>query len=158
MTRAFTPRAIERLRGSIRLAVDAMLDPIAESGPGRPNRRPGLPLPADMAIATCSVCQPTTTKSSSTGPTGWRAGWTWSAPRRAVVEAGNDAAQRLSDYFRELIADHRAQPRDDLLESLLIAAEEDGDRLSEDELLATCAWQAFAGHGDGVNLVGSLAC
>jgi len=60
----------------------------------------------------------------------------------------------LAEYFRELIAARRAAPREDML-SALIAAEEAGDKLNEDELLATCILLLVAGHETTVNLIGN---
>jgi len=60
----------------------------------------------------------------------------------------------LAEYFRELIAERRAAPRGDML-SALIAAEEAGDKLGEDELLATCILLLVAGHETTVNLLGN---
>ena len=60
----------------------------------------------------------------------------------------------LAEYFRGLIAERRASPRGDLL-SALIAAEEAGDKLSEEELLATCILLLVAGHETTVNLIGN---
>jgi cytochrome P450 len=55
------------------------------------------------------------------------------------------ATREMADLFRELIAERRAQPQRDLL-SELVHLEDDGDRLSEDELVATCVLLLFAGH------------
>jgi cytochrome P450 len=55
------------------------------------------------------------------------------------------ATQEMAALFRELIAARRATPQRDLL-SELVAVEDDGDRLSEDELVATCILLLFAGH------------
>jgi hypothetical protein len=55
------------------------------------------------------------------------------------------ATHEMAGLFRDLIAARRASPRRDLL-SELVAAEDDGDRLSEDELVATCILLLFAGH------------
>jgi cytochrome P450 len=60
----------------------------------------------------------------------------------------------LAEYFRELIAERRAAPRDDML-SALIVAEEAGDKLNEEELLATCILLLVAGHETTVNLIGN---
>jgi cytochrome P450 len=64
------------------------------------------------------------------------------------------ARHGLADYFRALIRQRRAAPRNDLL-SALIAAEEAGDKLSEDELLASCSLLLVAGHETTVNLIGN---
>lgn len=60
------------------------------------------------------------------------------------------ATREMAALFRELIAARRAAPRDDLL-SQLVAVEEQGDRLSEDELVATCVLLLFAGHETTTN-------
>ena len=55
------------------------------------------------------------------------------------------ATREMAALFRELIAARRARPQADLLTEL-VQVEEDGDRLSEDELVATCVLLLFAGH------------
>jgi cytochrome P450 len=75
-------------------------------------------------------------------------------PDSPVAERSMHARHALAAYFRELIAARRAAPRDDML-SGLIAAEEAGDKLSEDELLATCILLLVAGHETTVNLIGN---
>ena len=73
-----------------------------------------------------------------------------SDPKRS----GAAAYQALISYFRALIAERRAFPGRDLL-SALIAAKEEGDRLSEDELLGTCIVLLVAGHETTANLIGN---
>src|SRR6059036_742422 len=75
-------------------------------------------------------------------------------PDSGVAERSLAARRALAEYFRGLIATRRASPRGDLL-SALIAAEEAGDKLSEDELLATCILLLIAGHETTVNLIGN---
>ena len=55
------------------------------------------------------------------------------------------ATREMADLFRELITARRALPQRDLL-SELVALDDAGDRLSEDELVATCILLLFAGH------------
>ena len=55
------------------------------------------------------------------------------------------ATREMAELFRGLIAERRAAPREDLL-SRLVHLEDDGERLSEDELVATCVLLLFAGH------------
>ena len=55
------------------------------------------------------------------------------------------ATREMAELFRELIAARRRQPSADLL-SQLVHLEDDGERLSEDELVATCVLLLFAGH------------
>ena len=57
-------------------------------------------------------------------------------------------------YLRGLVADRRREPRDDLL-SDLVAAVDEGERLTEDELVATSINLLFAGHETTTNLIGN---
>jgi cytochrome P450 len=61
----------------------------------------------------------------------------------------------LFTYMTTLIEDRRKNPREDLI-SVLTAAEENGARLSRDELLATCNTLLTAGHETTTNLIGNL--
>jgi cytochrome P450 len=63
----------------------------------------------------------------------------------AKYERAEAATREMAELFRELIAARRAEPRRDLL-SELVHLEEEGDRLSDDELVATCVLLLFAGH------------
>lgn len=65
-------------------------------------------------------------------------------------------AREMSAYFRELIAARRAEPADDIL-TRLIAARDDADGLSEDELVASCMLMLFGGHETTTNLIGNAA-
>jgi cytochrome P450 len=67
---------------------------------------------------------------------------------------GTRATIEFSDYLHQLIAERRAQPKDDLL-SALIAAEEADDRLTEAELIATVILLLLAGHETTTNLIGN---
>ena len=55
------------------------------------------------------------------------------------------ATREMAGVFRELVTARRARPQRDLLTEL-VALEDDGDRLSEDELVAMCILLLFAGH------------
>jgi cytochrome P450 len=73
----------------------------------------------------------------------------------AEIAARADAATaEVSDYLRWIIARRREEPRDDLL-SAMIAARAEGDRFTEQELIATCVLLLFAGHETTVNLIGN---
>lgn len=60
------------------------------------------------------------------------------------------ATREMADFFREMIAARRAQPQPDLL-SELVALDDGGDRLTEDELVASCILLLFAGHETTTN-------
>src|SRR5207249_11837081 len=78
----------------------------------------------------------------------------WLPPESEIPKRSGAARPAIGDYMRGLIAERRASPRGDLL-SALIAAEEAGDKLSEDELIATCILLLIAGHETTVNLIGN---
>ena len=69
---------------------------------------------------------------------------------REKYDVAEAATQEMAGFFRDLIASRRAAPRDDLL-STLASVEDEGDRLSEDELLASCILLLFAGHETTTN-------
>ena len=60
------------------------------------------------------------------------------------------ATREMAGFFDELIQDRRISPKGDLL-SQLVALEDAGDRLSDDELVATCILLLFAGHETTTN-------
>ncbi len=66
--------------------------------------------------------------------------------------AAEQAALEFGEYFTELIAVRRARPGDDLL-TKLIRAEDAGDRLTVEELIATCVLLLVAGHETTVGLI-----
>ncbi len=66
------------------------------------------------------------------------------------------AGLEFAAYFSELIAARRASPANDLL-TKLIRAEDDGERLTEDELIATCVLLLVAGHETTVGLISNAA-
>lgn len=68
--------------------------------------------------------------------------------------AAAQAAQDFSDFLRNYVARRRARPADDLI-THLIAAEQDGARLSIDELVATCILLLNAGHEATVHALGN---
>ncbi len=73
---------------------------------------------------------------------------------QADLEAGAQAAAELFDYLRALIARRRKEPGNDLL-SAFVQAEEEGDTLSLDELLANMMLLIIAGHETTVNMLAS---
>ncbi len=77
---------------------------------------------------------------------------------RAVEDAANAAAADFSAFLRGYIDQRRNDPRDDLI-TQLIAAEENGERLSTDALIGTCILLLNAGHEATVHALGNgVAC
>lgn len=77
-------------------------------------------------------------------------------PSMRMVNGGNKATDGIIEYLRPLVADRRKNPKNDLISSL-IAAEEQGNHLTESELLQNCVLLLVAGHETTVNLIGNGA-
>jgi cytochrome P450 len=75
-----------------------------------------------------------------------------------LIAAISAAGREISERIAQLIADKRRAPGDDLI-TALIQAEDDGDVLSDEELVAQVALLYVAGHETTVNLIvsGSIA-
>src|SRR5262249_23016193 len=69
-----------------------------------------------------------------------------------TIAAAKSASGELLSRFTDLIAERRADPTDDLV-SELIAAEEDGERLTADEIVGFCYLLILAGHETTMNLI-----
>jgi cytochrome P450 len=164
VSKAFAPRVVARLAPRIREVSDELLTAAADADGGTGGRggRGGqievvsqLAYPLPVRIISELLGVPPGDHSRFAG---WSASLARSLqPRFLGSGAGLDAAadqarQEFAGYFSELIAARRARPADDLL-SELIRAEDDGQRLSEAELIATCVLLLVAGHETTVSLI-----
>ncbi|MBI4561578.1 MAG: cytochrome P450, partial [Candidatus Rokubacteria bacterium] len=151
-----TPRVVEGMRPHIREIVDGLLDKVQDAGTMDVIADLAYPLPITV------ICEMLGVPGSDRNRL---RGWSLDIARSLdaiglpadpeVVARGVVARRALAEYFRDgLIAERRKRPQADLL-SALIAAEEQGDKLSEGELLATCNLLLVAGHETTVNLIGN---
>ena len=72
-------------------------------------------------------------------------------------EQGNAAAQaqvELDEYFRNMIAVRRAQPRKDLISDMVLA-EEEGSHMTDDEIVTQCNLLLIAGNVTTTDLIGN---
>lgn len=67
----------------------------------------------------------------------------------AEVLAAQRSVLAMTEYFREVVARHRAEPRDDLMGALCEGFDD------EEALLANCVGMVFAGHETTTNLIGN---
>jgi cytochrome P450 len=153
MNRAFTTRAVERLRPHIAEIVDDLLAPVRERGEMDLIRDFAYPLP--IAVIGDMIGVPAADRDALKAWSDDLATFVGSAVAtpdkygRAAASLGT-----MQDYFRRLLAERRRTPREDLA-SALLAAEEQDDRLSEDEIVATAILLLFAGHETTTNLIGN---
>ncbi len=71
-----------------------------------------------------------------------------------TAEQAQKSLLEMTNYFRGIMDERRRQPREDLI-SAMIKAKEEGDTLTEDELLSMCSLLFVAGHDTTRNLIGN---
>lgn len=153
VSRAFTPRAVERMRDEIRRIVDECLDRVQGKGAMDVIADLALPVPSTVICEMLGV------------PVGDRERFTvWTAEAThglaaaiappEIVARARAAGEALSAYFSELIEERRSNLSDDLL-SNLIRAEEEGDRLSPGELISQAIGLLIAGFETTIGLIGN---
>ncbi|HLF75880.1 MAG TPA: cytochrome P450 [Dehalococcoidia bacterium] len=153
VNQAFTPRVVERIRPHIGEIADELIDALPE--PGRIDVVKDLAETLPVIVIAEVLGIPKEDRLRFKGWSNDIAG-TLGGPFQPadVLERAQRSANELADYFREQIEMRRGAPRDDLL-SAMIAAEEQGDLLSEDEMLATCILLLVAGNETTTNLIGN---
>lgn len=151
VSKAFTPRTVERLRSHVAELVDHMLDDLDPSGF---DLIVGLGYPLPVTVI-CELLGVPVEDRHLFGP------WSSDASRmldadldEATIQRGVLAFMQLVNYLNGIFEERRAHPRDDLL-SALLAAEEEGDKLSEEELRSTVMLLFVAGHETTMNLIGN---
>lgn len=151
VSKAFTPRTVEQLRPHVAELVTGMLDEVDPSGFDLISGL-GFPLPVTVI---CEMLGVPADDRHLFGP------WSSDASRMldgdlddATIQRGIMAFMQLVNYLNGIFEERRASPRDDLL-SALLAAEEEGDRLSEEELRSTVVLLFVAGHETTMNLIGN---
>ena len=155
VSRAFTPRVVEVMRPHIQEIVDGLLDRVDGARAMDVIEDLAYPLPVTVICEMLGVpaADQDIFKSWSTDIARSLDAAILPADSDAIPR-GRDARLGLADYFRSLIATRRKNPKPDLL-SALIAAEEEGNKLSEGELVSTCMLLLIAGHETTVNLIGN---
>ena len=151
VSKAFTPRTVETLRPHVAELVNGMLDAVDPTGFDLISTV-GYPLPTTVI---CELLGIPAEDQPLFGP------WSSDASRMldgdlddATIQRGMLAFMSLINYLNGIFEERRANPRDDLL-SALLAAEEEGDRLSEEELRSTVVLLFVAGHETTTNLIGN---
>lgn len=164
LSKAFTPRRIATLEDRIRARAEQLLDDIG-SGSGGDTAGAPAEVRFDL-IETLAYPLPVAVIGElyGVGDDDHADLKRWS---KAVVDyTGSSVAHphlareldtalaEFRAYLRGLVGERRRRPRDDLL-SDLVAAVDDGERLAEDELVATSINLLFAGHETTTNLIGN---
>jgi cytochrome P450 len=151
VSKAFTPRAVERLRPRIEAVVDELLDGVTSDGEIELMRELASPLPVAIIAEMLGVAVEDRARFRHWSNEAIRllGDGTREDRRRALV-----AMDEMRAWLAGEIERRRQEPRDDLL-SGLVAAEEAGDRLTTAELFATCVLLLVAGNETTTNLIGN---
>jgi len=152
VSKAFTPKAIERLRPRIEQMVDEVLD--RAEATGTIELIDDLAFPVPFLVISELLDMPTERADELRT---WSGALTQSLEPTASLadlEASGDAIALLVPYLIEIIEQRRSDPGDDLL-SALLAVEDDGDTLSYEELISFVVLLYVAGHETTVNLIGN---
>jgi cytochrome P450 len=152
VSKAFTPRRVAQLRPRLEATAEDLLDRVAKQGEMELVRDLAHPFPV-IAIAEL-LGVPAADQDRFRG---------WAAQLVQLLDPFQGsggaapmirATKEIFAYFRPLLAERRAAPRDDLI-SAMIAAEQDGQRLDEVDLLALSSLILVAGHETTSNLIGN---
>jgi cytochrome P450 len=152
VSRAFTPRRIDALRPTIERMVADVLDPIA--GGGEVDLLDVLAFPLPVAVIGALVGVPAEDHDWFRTRVRDGAATLELSADAGVLRRGAVALAEMGEYFVDLIEVRKADPQDDLL-SALIAAEDDGDRLTRDELISNVILLFAAGFETTTNLIGN---
>jgi cytochrome P450 len=155
VSRAFTTRMVEQARTHIQAIVDDLIDRAREAGRADLIADFASPLPVRVICEVLGVPaadRPRFERWAQEIARGLDATSLGRAPD--LVSRGAAAHEAIETYFSDLIVERRRRPQDDLI-SVLIAVNEDGDSLTDDELLASCGLLFIAGHETTVNLIGN---
>ncbi|MCE8005661.1 cytochrome P450 [Aestuariivita sp.] len=155
MRHAFTAKAIEDMRPNIEDITEMLLDRMEANGSDQVDliREFALQLPAFVIMDLLDVPRDMLDAFKE-----------WSDDMAVFIGGARNSGdkyeraargcQKMSSYFRELIAERTKTPKPGFLMDL-INARDDGDKLTDDELVATCILILFAGHETTTNLIGN---
>ncbi len=144
VTQAFTPRAVAQMAPRITTIVHEQLDTVASTGRMDVIEDLSYPLPVIVIAEMLGI------------PSERRAQFKrWSDDILSPdEEKPRQTLKEMNNYFRPVIAERRVAPGNDLI-SALVAAEVDGEKLTEPELLSFCVILLVAGNITTTNLIGN---
>jgi len=148
VSRAFTPRRIADMEGSIREIARACLDTMADEGVTDLVQALAAPLPTTVIADLLGVSRADLTRFRE-----------WSDALVQIDPASPEsspeavaASLELLEYLGSEVAERRSSPRDDMVSDLL-RAEVDGEHLSDEEIVGFCLLLLVAGNETTTNLI-----
>ena len=152
VSKAFTPRTIEKLRPRIHEIVEQLVDRAADLREFDFLASLAEPLPVTVIAELLGIPE-----SDRHLLRPWSAdicGMYELHPSESTARRAVQACLEFGDYLRTVARARRMHPQDDLI-TALVQVIEAGDRLSEDELIGTCVLLLNAGHEASVNAAGN---
>ena len=153
VSRAFTPRVVESMQPFIQQEVDELLDAVVPQGHMEVIADFAYPLPSTIVATLLGV-----------PPEDHARFVKWSNDFGTLIDGINTTVEGMIhllqsyseciEYFREIIRQHKSAPKDDLMQAMIVA-EEQGNRLNEDELLGNLVLLLAAGHITTTHLIGN---
>ena len=150
VSKAFTPRLIERMRPRVQEIADTLLDVVEDKGEMDLIDDYAFPLPITVIAELLGVPAEDRNRFRE-----WsNAAVSGDTTQEYLEKVLLPYMEAFVSYLRAMFEEKRKNPKDDLI-SALVLAEEAGDKLSEDELLAMVFLLLIAGHETTVNLIGN---
>lgn len=149
---AFTKRSVESYRPQIESLASSLMDRALDSGEMEAIADYATPIPLAMVASMLGVPAQDQRQLVAWSHAIVRVFDKLCAPQEAM--AAETAVIDFADYLTELFSVRRQHPGDDLVDAL-IAARFEGDRLSQEELVATCILVLNAGHEATVHGIGN---
>ncbi|MFB7219799.1 cytochrome P450 [Streptomyces sp. NPDC056227] len=148
VSKAFTPRTVEQLVPTVQRLAAELVDSFVGAGGGDLLAAVAEPLPVAVIAEMLGI--PESDRGLLRPWSAAICGMFELNPSEETASAAVRASVEFSAYLRELIAERRKNPGTDLI-SALIAAHDEGERLSEQEMISTCVLLLNAGHEATVN-------
>ncbi|GAA1281946.1 cytochrome P450 [Pseudonocardia aurantiaca] len=145
VSRSFTVRRMEELRPRVEQIARELLDALPPTGKVDVMAEYAFLLPVFVICELLGV--PAEDRDEF-------AAWSNTLVDESTQDEATAAMGQLSAYMGRLVEQKRLQP-DDALISALVEVAEDGDRLSQEELVAMAMMLLIAGHETTVNLIGN---
>jgi cytochrome P450 len=150
VSKAFTPRTVERMRPEVLDVTDELLD----GWDGELDVISSLAFPLPVTVIGRMLGVPEADRRDFQPIVQAAVKALEFSMSDEDFDAALTAFDHLNDYFTGLVAERRKEPQDDLLTSL-IAARDEGDRLTEEEIVSTAILLFAAGFETTTNLIGN---
>ncbi len=155
LSRAFTPRSVGRLKPFVEQLTDQLLDQAIERGDGKIDLIADFAYPLTASVIAEMLGVPVEDRDKFKD---------WSDQIAGVVfgslededrhRRGAEGIHELTTYLSAMVEKHEKLPSDNLI-STLVAARDNNDSLSHDEVISTGVLLLFAGHETTTNLIGN---